>query len=80
MNPTPGRFFDKPAFREYVRMFGELEQLFREGRGESPEADELRDRMDIPGEQLDSEEIAAIHALPDDVLLNPPVHTDGQKA
>ena len=80
MKQAPGRFFDEPAFREYVRMMSELEQMFPEGRGESPEADERRDRMDRPWYELDDEEAAAIREMPDDLLLNPPMNNGGQTA
>lgn len=60
MNATPGRFFANPAFREYLFLLVELERLFREGRGQSPEADIIRDEMDAPGDKLDGEERKAV--------------------
>jgi hypothetical protein len=63
MKQAPGRFFDKPAFREYVRLLGELHRLIREGRDESPEGETLREAMDAPGELLDDEEVAEAFAI-----------------
>lgn len=57
---APGRFFDNPAFREYVFLLVELERLIREGRNEAPEGEAIYDEMDAPGDQLDDDELKAV--------------------
>ncbi|HJT36618.1 MAG TPA: hypothetical protein VJ783_31635 [Pirellulales bacterium] len=56
-------FFDNPDFVGYVRLLGELHRLIQLGRDEGPEGDNLRDRMDAPGERLSREELAAVKGI-----------------
>jgi enoyl-CoA hydratase/carnithine racemase len=56
-------FFDNPDFVSYVRLLGELHRLIQQGRDEEPEGDDLRDRMDAPGERLSREELAAVKGI-----------------
>lgn len=56
-------FFDNPDFISYVRLLGELHRLIRQGRDEGPEGDNLRDRMDAPGERLSREELTAVKGI-----------------
>lgn len=53
---------ESPHFVEYVALLKHLRGLISEGRGESEEADRLRDRMDEPWLHLTQEEIARIDA------------------
>ncbi|HET6883729.1 MAG TPA: hypothetical protein VFI31_26480 [Pirellulales bacterium] len=56
-------FFDNPDFISYVRLLGELHRLIQQGRDEGPEGDDLRDRMDAPGERLSREEVVAAKGI-----------------
>jgi hypothetical protein len=60
MKPTPEKYFENPAFREYIFLLVELERLFREGRGQTPEADVIREAMDFPSHRFSAAEDAAI--------------------
>ena len=67
MNDVASKYFDNPAFREYVFLLVELERLIREDRDESPEGDAIRDAMDAPGDRLGSEEVKAVSAFAADL-------------
>jgi DNA-binding CsgD family transcriptional regulator len=54
---------ESPAFIEYVDLLHQLHMLVDTGRGESIEADAIRDRMDEPWRHLSVEEIAEIDRL-----------------
>jgi hypothetical protein len=54
-------------YKEYVRLLRGLHQLLVEGKGDSPEADELRDRMDIPWETLSPEQRDSVGGLAADL-------------
>ena len=54
---------ESPHFVEYVTLLKQLRALISGGKGESEEADRLRDRMDEPWLHLTQEEIARIDAL-----------------
>lgn len=71
--PIP-RFFDNPHFRTYVRLLQRLHQLIREGVDETPEGEELRERMDEPGRDLCQEEIYCVKGISADfyTLSDPP--------
>ena len=60
MNSTSNAYFANPAFREYIFLLVELERLFREGRGQTPEADVIREAMDFPSHRFTAAEDAAI--------------------
>jgi hypothetical protein len=59
-------FFDNPDFLEYVRLLHELHAAIRDGRGESVEAERIRDRMDEPASHLSSDEIDSVHGISGD--------------
>jgi len=63
MNQTPGRYFENPAFREYIFLLVELERLFRQDRGQTPEADAIREAMDFPSHRFDANEDKAIRSF-----------------
>jgi hypothetical protein len=67
MNETPNTFFENAAFREYIFLLVELERLFRENRGQTAEADVVRDEMDAPGDRLDAEEMNAVREFAGDL-------------
>jgi len=54
---------ESPHFAEYVALLKQLRALISDGKGESEEADHLRDRMDEPWLHLTQDEIARIDAL-----------------
>ncbi len=54
---------ESPHFVEYVTLLRQLRALISAGRGESEEADHLRDRMDEPWLHLTQDEVARIDAL-----------------
>jgi DNA-binding NarL/FixJ family response regulator len=54
---------ESPHFVEYVALLKQLRALISGGKGESEEADHLRDRMDEPWLHLTQDEIARIDAL-----------------
>jgi hypothetical protein len=56
-------FVDNPVVVSYVRLLGELHRLIQQGRDEGPEGDDLRDRMDAPGERLSREELVAVKGI-----------------
>jgi hypothetical protein len=65
MNQTPGKYFENPAFREYIFLLVELARLFREGRGQSSEADAIREAMDFPSHRFDADEDHARNVFAD---------------
>jgi hypothetical protein len=60
MTDNATKYFGNPAFREYVFLLVELERLFRHGRGESAEADAIREEMDFPMHRYDAAELDAL--------------------
>jgi hypothetical protein len=67
MNDTSNKYFNNLAFREYIFLLVELERLFREGRGQTAEADALRNAMDFPSDKLDGDEVKTINFFADDL-------------
>lgn len=63
MTMSANTFFDNPDFISYVRLLGNLHRLIQQGRDEGPEGDDLRDRMDAPGERLSREELVAVKGI-----------------
>jgi hypothetical protein len=51
-----------PAAEIYIDLWNQLDALWRDGKGESKEADDLRDKMDGPWRALSGEEIPKVHA------------------
>jgi hypothetical protein len=60
MNQASSSYFANPAFREYIFLLVELERLFREGRGQTAEADAIREAMDFPSHCFSAAEDEAI--------------------
>lgn len=56
-----------PTYEQYAACVRALHRLFLEGKGESEEADELRDRMDEPWETLTVEQQALVSGLTADL-------------
>jgi hypothetical protein len=44
------------AYDIYVSRLAQLRQLIDDGKGDSPEADDLRDRLDAPWEAMTADE------------------------
>lgn len=47
-------------FSEYLRLLTQLHELIAQGRGDSDEADIIRDQMDGPWYQLDRRQIESL--------------------
>ncbi|RIK84187.1 MAG: hypothetical protein DCC68_02015 [Planctomycetota bacterium] len=62
-----GRFFHNPSFNEYATLLGQLHVLMATGRGETDEAEDVRERMDAPWDQLDREESRLLRGLSSDL-------------
>jgi hypothetical protein len=56
-----------PAYERYASFVRALHRLFLEGKGESDEADALRDQMDEPWEALTEEQRALVSGLTADL-------------
>jgi hypothetical protein len=67
MNDQPGKYFDNPAFCEYIFLLVEIERLIREDRNESPEGEAIYEEMDAPGDKLDRDEMNAVSAFAADL-------------
>ena len=67
MKQASDRFFNNPAFREYLFLLVELHRLIREGRDETAQGWAVNDAMDHPGDQLDGEEIQAVKVFAADL-------------
>lgn len=67
MSNQPGRFFDNPAFCEYVFLLVEIERLIREGRNDLPEGEAIYEEMDAPADKLDRDEMNAVSAFAADL-------------
>ena len=57
---------DRP-FAEYVSLLRRLHRLFTDGKGDSAEADALRDEMDVPWHELTEEERGIVSGLAADL-------------
>lgn len=64
-----GRFADNPSYVEYETLLLTLHDMIARGQGDSEAADVIRDRMDAPWSQLDSEEVARINGLSADLYM-----------
>ena len=67
MKDTPGKFFNNPAFCEYIFLLVEIERLIREGRNDGPEGDAIYEEMDAPWDMLDDAEMNAIRQFASDL-------------
>ena len=54
---------DTDHLAEYVRLLHQLHRLIVDGKGESDEAEEIRDHMDYPWRHLNAEELAFVDQL-----------------
>jgi hypothetical protein len=57
----------RSPFQEYVRLLRELHRLIAEGKGDSDEAEQLRDLMDDPWDRMSPEEIRRVRGLSADL-------------
>jgi tetratricopeptide (TPR) repeat protein len=62
-------FASNPSYIEYEKLLHELHQLMAQGKGDSPEADLIRDEMDRPWRELSEEEIARLNGLSADLYM-----------
>jgi tetratricopeptide (TPR) repeat protein len=62
-------FADNPHYVEYETRLKELHDLIGEGKGDSDEADEVRDAMDLPYRQLTREEVDRLRGLSADLYM-----------
>lgn len=60
MNNQQGKYFENPAFCEYIFLLVELERLIREDRNELPEGEAIYAEMDSPADKLDGQEMEAV--------------------
>jgi len=65
----PGRFAENHYYVEYEALLKRLHELNATGRGETEEADLLRDEMDRPYGELDAEEIERLRGLSADLQM-----------
>lgn len=64
-----GRFTDNPAYERYETLLKQLHSLIREGKGQSPEADAVREAMDEPAARLDRAEVLRLKGLSADLYM-----------
>jgi hypothetical protein len=64
-----GRFLDNPSYGEYVRHLLRLHSLMAAGRGDSAEADAVREEMLVPWRRLDPDELARVDGLSADLYM-----------
>lgn len=62
-------FADNPHYVEYETRLKELHHLIAEGKGDSDEADEVRDAMDLPYRHLTREEVDRLRGLSADLYM-----------
>jgi hypothetical protein len=64
-----GKFWDNPYYVEYETLLKKLHRLMAEGKGDSEEADAVRDEMDRPERELSREELARLNGLSADLYM-----------
>src|SRR5438105_11067064 len=64
-----GRFWDNPHFRGYERLLLWLHGLIAAGKGDTDEAEAVRDEMEIPWRQLSGEELGRLDGLLGDLYM-----------
>jgi tetratricopeptide (TPR) repeat protein len=69
VNNMSGRFADNPAYVQYETLLKQLHGLIAAGRGESHEAEAVRDAMDEPGGGLSREEVLRLKGLSADLYM-----------
>jgi tetratricopeptide (TPR) repeat protein len=62
-------FSDNPHYVEYERLLRQLHQLIAEGRGDTDEADRIREEMDEPWRKLRQEEVDRLNGLSADLYM-----------
>lgn len=70
------KFFENPAFCEYVRQLVRLHDLIVQATDESPEGDLLRDEMDLTSEDFTDDEILAVNGIAGDIYFLTIDHAD----
>src|SRR5579871_6740661 len=63
------RFAENPNYVRSESLLKDLHRLIAEGKGDSDEADTLRDAMDIPWRTLSREEIDRLNGLSSDLYM-----------
>jgi hypothetical protein len=64
-----GKLTDNPYYVEYEDLLKKHHRLIAEGKGESEEADAVRDEMDRPERELSREELAWLNGLSADLYV-----------
>src|SRR5436190_11135480 len=64
-----GKFAANPYYVEHEERLKELSRLMAEGKGDTPEADALREAMEHPERQLTREEIERLNGLSADLYM-----------
>jgi tetratricopeptide (TPR) repeat protein len=64
-----GRFAENPDYRRYEELLKQVHHLIAIGKGDSDEADELRERMDAPWYRLSDAERARLDGLSADLYM-----------
>lgn len=63
------RFINNPYYLEYESLLKDLHRLISDGKGDTEEADAVRDRMDTPEQHLSREEINRLNGLSADLYM-----------
>lgn len=64
-----GRFASNPYYVEYETLLTALARLMAEGKGDTPEADAIRDAMEHPERELIREELERLNGLSADLYM-----------
>jgi len=64
-----GRFSENPDYREYERLLIEVHRLIAHGRGDSTDADALREQLEVPASGLNTDEIVRLDSLSADLYM-----------
>jgi len=62
-------FFNNPSFLQHERNLIQLHELIASGKGDSDEADQIRDRLDVTFSQLTSEERDRLDGVASDLFM-----------
>jgi len=66
---TMTKFANNPDYVQYERLLDELSRLMAEGKGDTNEADAVRDEMDAPWYKLSQEEIDRLRGVSADLYM-----------
>ena len=66
---TMTKFANNPYYVQYERLLDELSRLMAEGKGETNQADAIRDEMDAPWYKLSQEEIDRLRGVSADLYM-----------